>query len=145
MKNIYTVIVLLISFTFFGLAVNAQTFCGEVIEESAAPGKFRIKVFLASAGAAAYEAGSSNLVLEFNDLGLGAPTLISSPVANPPFVTVGLTTPAIDKISVNMEYGFDGTCGFGATINTTITEIAEIEFDILDPAHSAAIVWDSNG
>jgi hypothetical protein len=148
MKNLNTTLISCF-ILFLCLQSNAQDYCGRVTKTGITATTFEIRVDLS--GSSSFGIGSSNIVLNYNNLGLSAPVMVSSPITAP-FYTVTVTNPFdpgenANVTSINIEYLLGGTCNnsFHYEIGTVDTEIVTIQYTILNDQLTSGINWVYNG
>lgn len=125
----------LISILFAG-SLLAQTFCLRLSEVSNDGSNLVVKIEID--GTMAFDLGTSNLQWDFDDSKLSTPTLVSSPFPGPPFYNITVTNPNPGEASLNFELS---AAGFGSTINTSWTEVAQVSFTMLNPMDFGSLNW----
>lgn len=86
--------------------------------------------------------GTSNFVFNYNNAALANPILFANNTPGPFYQTPTVTTPTSTTTSLNVELL---VAGFGIDIVTTATNVATIEFDIINPTQMAGLVWRTTG
>lgn len=118
------------------------TFCLQFGEVSNDGSTYVVDLLIA--GDNAFNLGTSNLQFTYNNSGLDAPRLGSTPLG---FGT-GYQIPTVTEpegagsASFNIELAFVGA---GITIGTDFTSVGQVVFDIIDPNVSTDFVWSYNG
>jgi hypothetical protein len=133
-------------FSFFLLALSQPAFSQEVcvrytIVPLIDPNKVNVKVTLA--GTSAFNLSDANIVFSFNTSALSSPSLVSTTLNGAYYSPTTVTNPATGLASVNID--FNGTSGssLGLPINTTPTEVAVVQFNVVNVALSANLTTDT--
>jgi hypothetical protein len=118
------------------LPLSAQTYC---LRYSIAPlSPTQIAVTVSMAGAADFKLADANLVFNFNNTALSAPSLISA-FNNTNYSPITVTNPATGIASINID--FNGALGsaLGFPIRTTSTQVAQVQFTVNDASLASDI------
>lgn len=134
---------------FGSLSAQNPTFALRLVNPVSDNGKFRVDVEMA--GNQTFNLGSSNLQILFNEQAIDQPVLhshnLTETVVVPPFppltvyFTPTVTEPVPGKASLNIVLS---TQNFGdaiSDINNGYTNLATLEFDIIDPNASVDLAW----
>ncbi len=135
MKITFTFAALLLAFS-----LSAQTFCLRFSEVSNDGSNFVVRIEMM--GSSTFALGSSNLQWSFNTSKLSSPSLASSNLPEPPFYSVGVSTPNPGETSLNIELSFPD---IGSDISNSWTEVAQVTYQVLDPSNTGELLWLYNG
>lgn len=132
-------------FPFFLLALSqpafSQTVCVRyTIVPLVDPTKVNVKVTLA--GTSAFILSDANILFSFNTSAISSPTFVSTPLNSAYYSPTTVTNPATSFASVNIDFTAASGSGLGLPINTTPTEVAIVQFDVVNGALSANLTTD---
>ncbi|MGB4959679.1 MAG: hypothetical protein WBO36_09395, partial [Saprospiraceae bacterium] len=135
MKPIYIVVLFVISFASSSLG---QTFCLSFGNEQItnAGTKFEFDIYITRSGPV-FQLGSSNLVFNFNNLGISTPILLTHTLSGSYSIPT-VTNPLLNRASFNVVLNNDNN---GIIINDTPTLLCRVQFSILNPALMSDMNW----
>ena len=135
MKPIYIIVLFVLSFASSSLG---QTFCLSFANQQITNGgtKFEFDIFITRSGPE-FHLGSSNLVFNFNNLGISTPVLLSHTLSGSYDVPT-VTNPLPNRASFNVVLNNDNN---GIVVNDTPTLLGRVQFSILNPTLMSNINW----
>ncbi|MEQ9298513.1 MAG: T9SS type A sorting domain-containing protein [Cyclobacteriaceae bacterium] len=124
---------------------SAQSYDLRFVEQSNDGSNLTMKLQLSFSATAAL--GSSNLVFSYNGLKVASPTLTAAhnfdQSVDADYAVMTLTGPASNTVSINIELLTDDA---GTSLSADVwTDVADIEFSILDNTGSTDFQWELSG
>ena len=133
-------LIITIAILYMGLRpLHSQSFCltiqnSQVVENGT---KLEFELYMSRDAAVPFRLGTSNLVLEFNNLGLSSPALVSHTL-NANYDVPTFTNPLPNRASFNIVLNNDN---LGNVIEDTPTLLGKVSFNIVNPSLMSGANW----